>query len=91
MSRGEYIVDKIHDYVMGDDEDLYLDFDDYRELNEYVQGLQPVVHAKWIPHFDDLFPTDSTIECSNCGEHSALDMPYQKYCPNCGAKCDGGE
>ena len=43
MSRGKYVVDKIHDYVMDNDEDLYLDFDDYRELDEYIQKLESIV------------------------------------------------
>lgn len=49
----------------------------------------PVVHGHWINHFDDLFPEDSTIECSECHEHTHY-MPDDNYCPNCGAKMDGG-
>lgn len=31
------LINKINDYVNGDRDDLYLDFDDYRELNDWLQ------------------------------------------------------
>jgi hypothetical protein len=44
----------------------------------------PVVHARWSTH----------QECSVCGDfarYSAYGEPYySRYCPNCGAKMDGG-
>lgn len=50
---------------------------------------QPVKHGHWINHFDDLFPKESTIECSVCHEHSPADMSYDNFCPNCGADMRG--
>lgn len=46
--------------------------------------------GKWINHFDDLFPEDSTIECSVCHEHQPMGID-ENYCPNCGADMRGGE
>ncbi len=31
------LINKINDYINSDEEDLYLDFDDYRELNDWLQ------------------------------------------------------
>lgn len=50
----------------------------------------PVVHARWINHYDDIFPEDSSCECSKCHELTKY-LPDMNYCPNCGAKMDGGE
>ena len=46
----------------------------------------PVEHARW----ENYSPV--TIKCSRCG-HVIHDWRYSecKYCPNCGAKMDGGE
>lgn len=50
---------------------------------------EPVKHGHWINHFDDLFPEESTIECSVCHEHSPADMPHDNFCPHCGADMRG--
>ena len=52
---------------------------------------EPVRHGHWINHYDDLFPEDSTIECSLCHEHYYELVTYENYCPNCGAKMQGDE
>lgn len=52
-----------------------------------VQDVAPVVHAKWIYEIDDLFPADSMMICSNCGEYERLGA-NDNYCGNCGAKMD---
>ena len=44
--------------------------------------------GEWINHFDDLFPEDSTIECSICHEEQPLEID-DNYCPNCGARMKG--
>ena len=44
--------------------------------------------GEWINHFDDLFPEDSTIECSVCHEHQPMGID-ENYCPNCGARMKG--
>lgn len=48
---------------------------------------EPVKHGHWINHFDDLFPEDSSVECSVCHEYEGI-MANDNYCPNCGAKMD---
>ena len=55
-----------------------------------VSDVAEVVHGKWkvtvIEQTDSVFRTGSP-HCSLCGKQSPL--RYQ-YCPNCGAKMDGG-
>ena len=48
--------------------------------------VAPVIHARW----ENYSPI--TIKCSRC-EHVIHDWRYSecKYCPNCGAKMDGGD
>ena len=52
----------------------------------------PVVHGKWLPTSID--PVDPYFRCSVC--HYGTDTIFDggdepfKYCPNCGAKMDGG-
>ena len=48
--------------------------------------VQPVVHAEWICHEPEI---GLYYSCSKCG-HNALQGMY-KFCPNCGAKMDGGD
>ena len=61
--------------------------------------VMEVVHGEWIPSPDGIHP----IKCSNCGAdapyrresdftHDIGIRPYKSnYCPNCGAKMDGGK
>ena len=51
--------------------------------------VAPVRHGHWIYHPDDLFPNDSTQECSYCHAEESLTLYNENYCPNCGAKMDG--
>lgn len=57
------------------------------ERQETVEA-EPVVHGRWIYHADDLFPAESTQECSNCHEEELLTLRNENCCPNCGAKMD---
>lgn len=50
--------------------------------------VQPVRHGHWIEHVYDLFPTEGTVECSECHEHESIFLVNDKYCPNCGARMD---
>ena len=54
--------------------------------------VAPVVHAQWeIPIFiDGNDALDPRVKCSECGEVEAA-LARWKYCPNCGARMDGGE
>lgn len=50
--------------------------------------VAPVVHGEWIT-------IDGISRCSECGYIPAYDSAiddlfYSPYCPNCGAKMDGG-
>lgn len=52
--------------------------------------VAPVVHGRWEPH-DRVFG-DNFLVCSKCqfvSEDKAT-RRYYHYCPNCGAKMDGG-
>lgn len=46
----------------------------------------PVVHGRWIPA---KYTTRENEDCSNCGYSTYYGNGYD-YCPNCGAKMDGG-
>lgn len=57
---------------------------------------EPVRHGRWIPvgydGYADGCPVYNEWECSEC--HFACEgegEPPLNYCPNCGAKMDGGE
>lgn len=47
--------------------------------------VAPVVHARWI---DD---GRGIIICPECKRGYNLHAKYTHYCPNCGAKMDGGD
>ena len=60
---------------------------------EYAKNLPAadvtqVRHGHWIYHPDDLFPNDSTQECSYCHAEESLTLYNENYCPNCGARMD---
>lgn len=73
-------------------------------LAEPAADVAPVVHARWIPSESD-FDDDDTLfdgeeccdwQCSACREDICYEDPMPmkllpNYCPNCGAKMDGGE
>lgn len=52
--------------------------------------VAPVVHGRWIPH-DRVFGDDFLV-CSKCQfvSEDRSTRRYYHYCPNCGAKMDGG-
>ena len=73
-------------------------------LTTPAADVAPVVHGRWIPSESD-FDDDDTLfdveewcdwQCSACREDICYEDPMPprllpKYCPNCGAKMDGGE
>jgi len=68
---------------------------DKRELAKRIEKLPTIdaveaVHGEWINHFDDLFPEESTIECSMCHEHQPIGID-DNFCPNCGARMKGAD
>ena len=57
--------------------------DGYAEALEVTDDADPVRHGHWIEDgYNDYKPA-----CSECGCHSE----ENKFCPNCGAKMDGGK
>lgn len=55
----------------------------------------PVVHARWIhSRYEDCSEQFELVKCSQCN-HEAYAMAFYvrggNYCPNCGAKMDGGD
>ena len=51
----------------------------------------PVVHGKWERCFEDWRHQLEGDKCSACGfEHYGIPIDHYLYCPNCGAKMDGG-
>ena len=56
--------------------------------------VTPVVHARWIhSRYEDCSEQFELVKCSQCN-HEAYAMAFYvrggNYCPNCGAKMDGG-
>ena len=55
-----------------------------------------VVHGEWLRSDDD-WNSLTTIQCSCCGEEWCFEtdddvsLLNYKYCPNCGARMDGGK
>lgn len=45
--------------------------------------------GEWIMHIDDLFPCDSTQECSVCHAEQIINGNDDNFCPNCGADMRG--
>ena len=60
-------------------------------LRQPAADVAPVVHEKWLL---DRWPSWPHRECSRCKimipRTKEVPDPYWQYCPNCGAKMDGG-
>ena len=57
--------------------------------------VAPVVHGRWIhSRYEDCSEQFELVKCSQCN-HEAYEMAFYvrggNYCPNCGAKMDGGD
>ena len=55
-------------------------------INAPAADVAPVFHGRWIWR-NKWEPFEFKYECSICHDGSDLES---KYCPNCGAKMDGG-
>ena len=53
-------------------------------LNRPTADVAPVVHGRWV------FGGDGCVICSECNEEESNNN-HRNYCPNCGAKMDGGD
>lgn len=66
-----------------------------QEINSIpAADVAPVVHARWIhSRYEDCSEQFELVKCSQCN-HEAYAMAFYvrggNYCPNCGAKMDGG-
>ena len=55
-----------------------------REVSDApAADVAPVVHGRWV------FGGDGCVICSKCNEEESNDN-HRNFCPNCGAKMDGG-
>jgi hypothetical protein len=57
--------------------------------------VAPVVHGRWIhSRYEDCSEQFELVKCSQCN-HEAYAMAFYvrggNYCPNCGAKMNGGD
>lgn len=66
------------------------------EIIKKMPGIDaaPVVHGRWIKD-NDSFQINARCcyfdhTCSECGKIISDRYEFPKYCPNCGAKMDGG-
>lgn len=50
---------------------------------EKIRAKRPT--GEWIKHIDNLFPADSTQECSFCHAEQRIVGNDDNFCPNCGA------
>ena len=64
-------------------------------INSPAADVAPVRHGRWIKdnnslQTDDYYCCYFDYNCSECGNvvNNRYELP--KYCPNCGAKMDGG-
>lgn len=64
-------------------------------LRQPAADVAEVVHGQWL-RADDDWNSLTTIQCSLCSEEWCFEtdddvsLLNYKYCPNCGAKMDGG-
>lgn len=83
--------------VCESDMDGYSDWGFGREnVRDVIKGVPAadvasVVHGRWL-HTDLAYHWTSLDECSVCGYHDdeRRHLSDYYYCPNCGAKMDGG-
>ena len=68
-----------------------------RKLHEVpAADVAEVVHGEWL-RADDDWNSLTTIQCSLCSEEWCFETDDDvsllncKYCPNCGARMDGGD
>ena len=62
---------------------------DFMRMNRVKIDERP--HGEWIRHVDDLFPEESTEECSVCHEEQRITGNDDNFCPNCGADMREGD
>lgn len=57
--------------------------------------VAPVIHGEWRhSRYEDCSESFELVKCSNCSHEAYAMAIYVRggnYCPNCGAKMDGGD
>jgi hypothetical protein len=82
-----FIPKDVEVYVVDDDSKVEVVFDGKQELEKI--DAEPVRHGHWIFNPKDAIEMMFTVpKCSECGAESPNGG---NYCPNCGAKMDGGK
>lgn len=74
--------------IWGDDYDYLQILGDIEDFPP--ADVRPVRRGRWIVHYDDIWPTESTQECSECHEEVPLLIDC-KFCPNCTAEMEVDE
>lgn len=81
------LINKINDYVNDEEDDLYLDFDDYRELNNWLQkSLELENLARDLYHVANVLcdrMTDFPAGCYACSLYTD-DYDEENDCVPCG-------
>ena len=84
MTRKEAIekVKDMMDYIIRfhAPNDVFVD-----HMNEAIEALKEPKQGEWIIHADDLYPAESTQECSVCHAEQYINGNDDDYCPKCGA------
>lgn len=52
--------------------------------------VSPVRHGRWVKIGTTGLCGDPVWNCSSCGYPAGVSVAGRDYCPNCGAKMDGG-
>ncbi len=69
------------------------------EPSQYIEAMPaadvaPVVHGRWMhSRYEDCSERFKRVKCSQCNQEAyamAFYVVDGHYCPNCGAKMDGG-
>lgn len=67
-----------------------------QEICKFLANLMDILEkqmqepktGKWIMHLDDLFPSESSQECSICHALQPISIADDNYCPHCGARME---
>lgn len=87
VRRLEHLLES--DYIRSFDEKDFMTGWYKRDIRE--ADTPAVVHGQWKRCFEDWRHQLEGDECSACGfQHYGIGIAHYLYCPNCGAKMDGG-
>ena len=95
IAMAEYVVKEaaIKEIMSDVPEQVGYSREDAADCIRYMDAadVAPVVHGRWI-HTDLASHWYGKDECSECTyhEHDRRDLSNFNFCPNCGAKMDGG-